>query len=182
MPQFVPICSKFYSTVHWLASLLTSFSIGLCVKAIGLCVKPSQPVPSPPAHGAIPEALRPWRGLQTGQQKIEQSASKCKHSRPPWVDCVLGATIVSHKPVWHIDDVEQEMRYQWDKRFSSVLWLALKETILHNITQYYRKVNLHIDITVQDEIQQFHRGDIEHRQDISIGWNTSYQVQRTNHY
>ena len=62
---------------------------------------------------------------------------------------------------------------EWDKRFSSrssVLWWAVKETILLNITQYYRNVNLHIDITAQDEIQ-LHCVDIEHGQDISIGWN-----------
>ena len=62
--------------------------------------------------------------------------------------------------------------------------------IFVNITEYYRKVNLHIDITVQDEIQLFHPGDImtdiEHRQDILIGWNLEPTLRtrskRTNHH
>ena len=40
--------------------------------------------------------------------------------------------------------------------------------IFVNITEYYRKVNLHIDITVQDEIQLRHCCDIEHRQESKI--------------
>ena len=52
------------------------------------------------------------------------------------------------------------------------LWNRQSYSILHNITQYYSKVNLHID--VQDEIQLFHCRDIEHRKDIWIGWNRPF--------
>ena len=87
-------CNKFHSTVHWLSSLLTSISIA---KDTGLCVKPwpfnvlnlyihHQP------HKAIPEESQLWSGWLKDQQKIEQNASRYKHSRPSWVGCELGAT------------------------------------------------------------------------------------------
>ena len=91
-PKFCPFCSEFHSTVHWLASLLTSISTG---KDTGLCVNPfnvlnQHSLHTP--HRAIPEEWRPWKGWQMDQQMIEWSASRCKHSRPPWVGHVLGAT------------------------------------------------------------------------------------------
>ena len=76
----------------------------------------------------------------------------------------------------HVDDVEEEMRDEWDKRFSSSALMGWKRAKLLNIAQYVTILlniteNLHTDITVQDEIQLFQSVDIEHRQDVSIGRN-----------
>ena len=88
------------------------------------------------------------------QQKIEWSASRCKHSRPPWVGRALGAkSALSRKQLswpppfqscWR--KVEASVSFwwcggrnenEWDKDFSSVLWWAGKRPILLNIAQYY---------------------------------------------
>ena len=55
-------------------------------------------------------------------------------------------------------------------------WSAGKRPILPNIAQYvtillYITETLHSNITVQDGIQLFQSGDIEHGQDVSIGRN-----------
>ena len=95
MPQFLPFCSESHSSVHWLASILTSISTekdtGLCVKPFNVLKQNSLHQP----HRAIPEESQPWKGWHMDQQKIEWSAStasRCKQSRPPWVGYVLGAT------------------------------------------------------------------------------------------
>ena len=54
--------------------------------------------------------------------------------------------------------------------------MGWKRPILLNIAQYVVILlniteNLHRDITVQDGIQLFQSGDIEHGQDVSIGRN-----------
>ena len=68
------------------------------------------------------------------------------------------------------------MRDEWDKRFSSSALMGWKRAKLLNIAQYVTILlniteNLHRDITVQDGIQLFQSGNIEHGQDVSIGWN-----------